>query len=54
MWVDTIKTILRYPPIVVPETLKEWEIVIISVGQEYESIEEKQDYRTGLGMIYGE
>ena len=51
---DIIKTILRYPPIAVPEILEEWEIVIISVGQEYKSIEERQDYRIGLGMIYRE
>ena len=34
-----IKTILEYPPIVVPETLREWKVVITSVGQEYESTE---------------
>jgi len=28
---DIIKTILRYPPIVAPESLKKWKVVIISV-----------------------
>ena len=36
---DIIKMILEYLPIVAPETLKEWKIAIILVGQEYESIE---------------
>ena len=36
---DIIKTILGYPPIAMPETLKEWKVVITSVGQEYESTE---------------
>ena len=29
---DIIKTILGYPPIAMPETLKEWKVAIISVG----------------------
>jgi len=29
---DIIKTILGYPPIVAPETLKEWKVAIMSVG----------------------
>ena len=37
---DIIKTILGYPPIAAPETLKEWKVVITLVGQEYESTEE--------------
>ena len=40
IWPDIIKTILGYPPIAAPETLKEWKVVIISVGQEYKSTEE--------------
>ena len=36
---DIIKTILGYPPIAMPETLKEWKVAITSVGQEYESTE---------------
>ena len=29
---DIIKTILGYPPIAAPETLKEWKVAITSVG----------------------
>jgi len=29
---DIIKMILGYPPIAMPETLKEWKVVIILVG----------------------
>jgi len=36
---DIIKTILGYPPIAMPEILKEWKVVITSVGQGYESTE---------------
>ena len=36
---DIIKTILKYLPIVVPELLKEWKVVIISVRQEYKLTE---------------
>jgi len=36
---DIIKTILGYPPIAMPKTLKEWKVAITSVGQEYESTE---------------
>jgi len=50
---DIIKTILGYPPIAAPETLKEWKVAIISVRQGYESTEGQQDYRTVLGIIYG-
>jgi len=32
--------ILGYPPIAAPETLKEWKVAIISVGQGYESTKE--------------
>ena len=41
---DIIKTILGYPLIAALETLKEWKMAIISVGQRYESIEEYHDY----------
>ena len=51
---DIIKMILGYPPIAMPETLKEWKVVITSVGQGYESMEGRQDYKTGTGTIYGE
>jgi len=36
---DIIKIILGYLPIAMPETLKEWKVVITSVGQGYESTE---------------
>jgi len=42
---NIIKTILGYLPIVVPELLKKWKVVIISVRQEYELTEGRQDYR---------
>ena len=43
---------MGYPPIVALETLKEWKVVITSVGQEYESTEGWQDYKISTGMIY--
>ena len=49
---DIIKTILGYPPIAMPETLKEWKVAITSVGQGYESTEGWQDYKTGIGTTY--
>ena len=49
---DIIKTILGYPPIAMPETLKEWKVAITSVGQEYESMEGWQDYKIGTGITY--
>jgi len=36
---DIIKMILGYPPIVAPETLKEWKVAITLVGQRYEFTE---------------
>ena len=36
---NIVKTILGYPPIAMPETLKEWKVAITSVGQGYESTE---------------
>jgi len=50
---DIIKTILGYSPIVMPKTLKEWKVVITSVGQGYESTEGWHDYKTNTGTIYG-
>jgi len=50
---DIIKTILGYPPIAMPKTLKEWKVAIISVGQGYESTEGRHDYKTGIGTTYG-
>ena len=52
VWQDIIKMILRYPPIAVLETLKEWKVVIILVEQEYEFIERCQDYKTEIEMTY--
>ena len=49
---DIIKTILGYPPIAIPESLKEWKVAITSVEQEYESIEECYNYKTGMRMTY--
>ena len=36
---DIIKIILGYPPIAMPEIPKEWNVVITSVRQGYESTE---------------
>ena len=49
---DIIKTILEYPPIAMPKTLKEWKVAITSVGQGYESTEGRHDYKTSTGMTY--
>ena len=49
---DIIKTILGYSPITALETLKEWKVVITSVGQGYESMESWHDYKTGTGTIF--
>ena len=50
---DIIKIKLGYLPIVAPELLNEWKMAIISVKQEYESTEGKQDYKIELEIIYG-
>ena len=50
---DIIKTILRYPPIIAPDTLKKWKIAITLVGQGYESIESQHDYKMGMGTTFG-
>ena len=52
VWHDIIKTILGYLSIAMPETLKEWKVAIISVGQGYESTEGRHDYKTSTGTIY--
>ena len=44
---------MEYPPIAMLETLKEWKVAITSVGQEYESTEGRQDYKTATEMTYG-
>ena len=46
--------ILGYPPIVVSDTLKEWKVAITSVGQEYEYMEGRQDYKIGTRTTYRE
>ena len=53
IWHDIIKTILDYPPIAMPETLKEWKVAITLVGQEYESTEGWHNYKTSMGITYG-
>ena len=50
---DIIKTILGYPPMAMPETLKEWKVAITSVGQGYESTEGQHDYKMSTGTTYG-
>ena len=50
---DIIKMILDYPPIAMPETLKEWKVAITSVGQGYESTKGCHNYKTGTGTTYG-
>ena len=50
---DIIKIILGYPPVVMPESLKEQKMVITSVGQGYESMEGHHDYKTSTGTTYG-
>jgi len=50
---DIIKTILKYPLMAVPNTLKEWKVEIISVGQGYESTESQHDYKTSTGTTFG-
>jgi len=49
---DIIKTILGYPPIAMPESLKKWKVAITSVEQGYESTEGHHDYKTGIEVIY--
>ena len=51
---NIIKTILGYLPIVTPETLKEWKVVITSVEQEYKSIEGRHNYKTRMKTTYRE
>jgi len=50
---NIIKMILGYPPIAMPETLKEWKVAITLVGQGYKSTEGWHDYKTSTGTIYG-
>ena len=50
---DIIKTILGYPPIAMPKTLKEWKVAITSVGQGYKSTKGRHNYKMGTGTTYG-
>ena len=50
---NIIKTILGYPLITMPETLKEWKVAITSVEQGYKSTEGQHDYKTSTRTIYG-
>ena len=51
---NIIKTILGYLPMAAPNTLKEWNVVITSVEQGYESTESWYNYRIETGMTFGE
>ena len=51
--VDIIKTILGYPLMAAPDTLKEWKVVIILVGQGYEFTESWYDYKTSTRTMFG-
>jgi len=50
---DIIKTILGYPSIAMPESLKEWKVTITSVGQGYKSTEGYHNYKTSTRTTYG-
>ena len=50
---DIVKTILGYPPMAMPETLKEWKVAITLVGQGYELMKGCHDYKTSTGTTYG-
>ena len=43
---------MEYLPIVALEILKEWKVAITSVGQEYESMKRRNNYKTSTGIIY--
>jgi len=50
---DIIKTILGYPQIAMPESLKEWKVAIMLVRQRYESTEGRHNYKTSIRTTYG-
>ena len=54
VWQDIIKTILEYPPIAAPESLKKRKVVITSDRQGYKSMKKHHDYQTEIGITYGE
>ena len=45
---------MGYPPKAASEILKEWKMAIMSVGQGYKSTEGQNDYKTSIGITYGE
>ena len=49
---NIIKMILGYLPIAMPNTLKEWKVVITSVRQGFESTEKQNNYKTSTGTTY--
>jgi len=49
---DIIKTILGYPPMAMPESLKEWKMAITSVGQGYKLMEGRHNYKTSTKVTY--
>ena len=49
---DIIKTILGYSLMAILETLKKWKIAITLVGQDYKSIESRNEYRTETRTTY--
>ena len=49
---DIIKTILKYSPITVPETLKQWKVAIISVKQGKKS-DDKENNNKEVGFVEG-
>ena len=51
---NIIKIILGYPLIAVSDTLKEWKIVIILVGQGYEFTESQHNYKMETGTTFRE
>ncbi len=44
---------MGYPLIAMPDTLKEWKVAITLVGQEFESIERQNNYKTSTRTTYG-
>ena len=49
---NIIKIISEYPPITVPEILKEWKMTITLVGQEYKFMESQHNYKTRTETTY--
>jgi len=50
---EIVKAILVYPPREALQTLEQWKVAIIVVGQGYEWTSIQYDYWTELGIIYG-